>query len=46
MGIDGDSIPDWYKEIVIKWIRDGIISYEEFVNALIFFEKQGLLGNS
>ena len=46
MGIEGNSIPEWYKKIVTKWIHDGTISYEEFVNAIKFFEKRGLLGNS
>ena len=43
LGIKGNSIPDWYKTIVIQWIYEGTITLEEFANALQFFEKRGLL---
>jgi len=44
LGMDGNSIPSWYKEIVSKWVFDGSISQNEFVDALRFFEQNGKLG--
>jgi len=44
LGMDGVSIPSWYKKIVSEWIFDGSISQKEFVDALRFFEQNGKLG--
>jgi hypothetical protein len=44
LGIDGKSIPSWYKEIVSKWVFDGSISHKEFVDALSFFAENEKLG--
>nr|NIQ15537.1 hypothetical protein [Candidatus Dadabacteria bacterium] len=44
MGLEGKSIPEWYKIIVLPWIQEGLISLEEFVNSIKFFEARGLLG--
>jgi len=43
IGIAGKSIPSWYKETVANWIYTGEVSYDDFVNAIKFFEKQKLL---
>ena len=43
MGIEGNSIPEWYKKIVLPWIKDGLISMGEFVNSIKFFNQRGLL---
>ena len=44
IGITGKSIPSWYKKTVASWIHKGEVSYDDFVNALKFFEKRKLLG--
>jgi len=44
IGIDGEKIPDWFKKSKIaKWVRDGMLTQNEFVNALQFLDKQGFL---
>lgn len=43
LGLEGNSIPEWYKTIVIPWIQEGLISIEEFVNSIKFFNQRGLL---
>jgi len=44
IGIDGDEIPSWLKKSKIaKWVRDGMLSQQEFVNALKFLDKKGII---
>jgi len=43
LGIEGNKIPTWYKKQVADWVYDRTITQEEFVNALKFFEKGGML---
>jgi len=44
IGIDGDEIPSWLKKSKIaKWVRDGMVSQQEFVNALKFLDKKGII---
>lgn len=46
LGLEGDSIPSWYKEIIIEgMIKRNIISQEEMLNALTFFYDNGFLEN-
>jgi len=43
LGIEGNKIPTWYKKQVADWVYDRTITQKEFVNALKFFEKGGML---
>jgi len=43
IGIDGEKIPGWFKNNNAKWVREGMLTQNEFVNALQFFDKQGFL---
>ena len=43
MGINGKTIPSWYKNVIPNWIKDGEITLEDFVIALKFFNERGLL---
>ena len=43
LGLEGNSIPSWYKKSASKWLFDGLTSQEEFVNALKFLYKKGFL---
>lgn len=43
LGIEGEKIPPWYQKIVSKWVQEGKLSYTDVVNALLFFEKRGIL---
>jgi len=44
-GIKGEKIPPYVKQFV-KWILEDEISQEEFVNALQYYKREGLLSNS
>ena len=44
-GIKGEMIPTHYKQLV-KWIMNGQVSQEEFVNALQWLKRQGFLSDS
>jgi len=44
-GIKGEKIPPYVKQLV-KWILKNEISQEEFVNALQYFKREGMLSNS
>jgi len=44
IGIDGEVIPSWLKKSnITKWLRDGVLSQQEFVNALKFLDKNGII---
>ena len=44
IGIDGEEIPIWLKKSKIaKWVREGMISQQEFVNGLKFLDKKGII---
>jgi len=45
-GLDGDTIPRWFKSNIPSWIMQDRISQEEFVNALNFFYENGLLNSA
>ena len=37
MGIKGDHIPNWFKKTkVTKWLNEGLITQQEFLNSLSF----------
>jgi len=44
-GIKGEKIPPYVKQFV-KWILKNEISQEEFVNALQYLKREGILSNS
>jgi len=47
LGIEGGSIPSWYKNNASEWLIDEKINQEEFVNALKFFaNKKYLVSNN
>ncbi len=39
VGLVGDDIPSWFKQNASRWILDGQISQQEFVNALDYLVK-------
>lgn len=40
LGIEGDDMPSWFKQSKIaKWVKDGLISQQEFFNALSYIVK-------
>ncbi|KER05305.1 hypothetical protein AAA799E16_02058, partial [Marine Group I thaumarchaeote SCGC AAA799-E16] len=41
--IEGDSIPKWFKNNNAKWVKDGLISQDVFVDALNNLSERGLL---
>lgn len=43
LGLEGDSIPPWYKKQIANWIINEMISQQELVDALNFFSRAGLL---
>ncbi len=44
IGVDGEKIPSWFKNSKIaKWVQEGMLTQQEFVNALKFLDKQGFL---
>ena len=44
IGLDGTTIPSWYKNMIAKWmIQNEVVSENEFLNALNFFYNNGLL---
>jgi len=45
VGLQGDTTPQWYKSKIPTWIIQDKTSQEEFVNALNFFYKKGLLNS-
>ena len=44
-GIKGEIIPQYAKKLV-RWILNDQLSYEEFIDVLQFYKKEGLLTNS
>ncbi len=43
-GITGEKIPSWFKQSnIAKWLLEDTITNQEFVNALQFLAKEGLL---
>jgi hypothetical protein len=42
-GIEGTNIPDWFKKNLAKWIIDGTVTQQEFVNALTYLNENGIL---
>jgi len=45
VGLEGDTIPRWYKNNIPTWIIQERTSQEEFVNTLHFFYEKGLLNS-
>ena len=43
IGIDGDSIPSWYKKMIANGVNNEMISHQELIDALNFLSKTGLL---
>ncbi|MGQ0791324.1 MAG: hypothetical protein ACT4NJ_03760 [Nitrosopumilaceae archaeon] len=40
LGIEGHDMPSWFKKSkIVKWAKDGLISQQEFFNALSFIVK-------
>ncbi|MEW6043145.1 MAG: hypothetical protein AB1608_02675 [Thermoproteota archaeon] len=44
-GIKGTKIPSWFKNTA-KWYIDGEVTKDEFVTALMYFKKEGLLDDA
>jgi len=45
VGLEGETIPSWFKSSIPAWIMQERTSQEEFVNALKFFYENGLLNS-
>lgn len=45
VGLEGNTIPRWFKSNIPGWIMQERTSQEEFVNALNFFYENGLLNS-
>jgi len=43
LGIEADHIPTWYKKMASNWIKNGIVTYQEFADALHFLYEKGIL---
>jgi len=46
VGLEGNTIPRWYKSNIPAWIMQERTSQEEFVNTLNFFYVNGLLNSA
>ena len=46
VGLEGNTIPRWYKSNIPAWIMQERTSQEEFVNTLNFFYENGLLNSA
>ena len=42
MGIKGNHIPFWVTKVA-KWVTDGKISEQDFVNAILYMHTSGLI---
>jgi len=43
LGIDGDRIPDWVKQNNAKWLKNGLITQDEFMIALDDLKSRGII---
>jgi len=43
IGIEADYIPNWYKKMASNWIKNGVVTYQEFADALYFLYESGIL---
>ena len=43
LGYDGEKIPYWFKKNNAKWLKDGLISQEDIINATEFLVEQGII---
>ncbi|MDH3677591.1 MAG: hypothetical protein OEQ12_04735, partial [Nitrosopumilus sp.] len=43
LGLEGDYIPDWFKETAAKWFMEERISEQEFVDALKYMASKNIL---
>jgi len=43
LGLEGNYIPQWFKDTTAKWYMDGKISEQEFVDALRYLSENNIL---